>query len=628
MSSPAPPPSARGDRPNIVWLVVESTDGRTWTPGYQNDVLTLPSIRKLQAGGLEFRRHYANAPVCCPSRATFWSGRHASNIPHAQASSGLPVAGAWNNYEGLPSNFSDRIDQVLARATNYNIMVSGKRDWATGGHTDNVRLGAWMMNAEFPYDVNASGGWYTELPHWDCASSGSVKAGGGPRNGSAHAADWNVADTTTAWMRKVATQQPDVPFFAYSGMSIVHPPYATNGYWDATIERSKVEVPEWRPLLELHPCDFQSSMLKGCTPADADAAAFYSRARRREVRAKYYAMINEFDAMVGQYLDTVDELGVGDRTVFIVTSDHGDMQMEKQQFYKMVPYDASASVPMVILDGRPGRRLASPAVVDSPTQLIDLYQTILELAQVADDLIPRNDGYSLVPMMMAAAAQHTAEEVEEAVGTAAGTRARAAEGQAATRPNFVVSQFHGDDIAMSWFLVVKRMNASATFKFIVWGTGAEVNASSSAIKVPSECQPECLRPAASTADRAVLGARMQVPALLFHLRDDPDEEHNLIGTPEGAKRYAALVAQLDADLRSVVDYPEVARAVAQYGIDSLRQWVNATPDWQAAIHAGLRWDAPWQQDPEGSLAAVQALLAQQTPTITPCRLNLTRAASL
>ena len=92
------PPPSRGDRPNIVWLVVESTDGRTWTPGYQNDVVPLPNIRKLQQHGVEFRRHYANAPVCCPSRATFWSGRHASNLPHEQASSGLPVDGAWNNF--------------------------------------------------------------------------------------------------------------------------------------------------------------------------------------------------------------------------------------------------------------------------------------------------------------------------------------------------------------------------------------------------------------------------------------------------------------------------------------------------------------------------------------------------
>ena len=140
---PVPPAPPRGDKPNIVFLVVESTDGRTWSPGYSNDVIPLPNIRELQSGGIEFRKHYANAPVCCPSRATFWSGRHASNLEHDH--NGVPVPGALNNYEGLPQNFTDRIDQVLTRSSGYNIKVNGKTDWSTGGHTENVRLNAWTM---------------------------------------------------------------------------------------------------------------------------------------------------------------------------------------------------------------------------------------------------------------------------------------------------------------------------------------------------------------------------------------------------------------------------------------------------------------------------------------------------
>ena len=71
-------------RPNIVFLVCESTDGRTWTPGYSGGALdgALPAIRSLQARGSTFTRHYSNAPVCCPSRASFWSGRHAHKIKH------------------------------------------------------------------------------------------------------------------------------------------------------------------------------------------------------------------------------------------------------------------------------------------------------------------------------------------------------------------------------------------------------------------------------------------------------------------------------------------------------------------------------------------------------------------
>ena len=63
-------------------------------------------------------------------------------------------------------------------------------------------------------------------------------------------------------------------------------------------------------------------MLKGCTPSDEDAAEFYSESRRREIRSKYYAMIAEWDAMVGQYMDTVKTLGVWNQTVFIVCLDN------------------------------------------------------------------------------------------------------------------------------------------------------------------------------------------------------------------------------------------------------------------------------------------------------------------
>ena len=56
------------------------------------------------------------------------------------------------------------------------------------------------------------------------------------------------------------------------------------------------------------------------------------------------------------------------------------MQMEHRQFYKMVPYDASARVPMVIMDARHPRE--EPLVSTSVTQLIDIYPTVLAFAGV------------------------------------------------------------------------------------------------------------------------------------------------------------------------------------------------------------------------------------------------------
>ena len=117
-------------------------------------------------------------------------------------------------------------------------------------------------------------------------------------------------------------------------MNIVHPPYTTNQYWFDQVNQSAVEVPAWKPLEEMHPCDLQSSMLKGCTPVrnDSNPNDFYAVGQRRKIRSIYYAMIAEFDSMAGEYVQTIKDAGVWEETVLIVTSDHGDMQMEKQQF--------------------------------------------------------------------------------------------------------------------------------------------------------------------------------------------------------------------------------------------------------------------------------------------------------
>ena len=101
--TPPKPPEPRNGRPNILFLIVESTDGRTWTPGYSKDAIKLPNLRALQKGGLNFQKHFSNSPVCCPSRSAFWSGLHVSNMPHKHPGyPNITVGGAWNNYEGLP----------------------------------------------------------------------------------------------------------------------------------------------------------------------------------------------------------------------------------------------------------------------------------------------------------------------------------------------------------------------------------------------------------------------------------------------------------------------------------------------------------------------------------------------
>jgi len=610
-------------RPNIVFLVCESTDGRTWREGYQDNVIPLPNLRSLekQPGGYAFHNHYSNTPVCCPSRATLWSGRHAHKIPHIQKQTHtnkatnesrtreLPVDGAWNNFEGLSHNFNQRIDQVLQSRAGYTTYLSGKQDFTTGSHTENVQLSSWTMYTRFPYNIHSSWGWADEMPNI-CADNGTVIPGS---QRSAHEKDWKILHDTVDWIKdykSLNSTNNDKPFFVYQGMEIVHPPYRTNEYYYNQIDPDKIQIPEWLPLEDLHPCDFQSSMLKGCIPPLDNATAqafFYSKDRIRNIRRIYYAMIAEFDAMVGAYMQAIRDIGEWDNTIFIITSDHGDQQMEHQQSYKMTPYDASTSVPLIICDGRLGSRVKKEdlalrpknVIKDVPTQLIDLYPTIMELAGVSrtDYAYDTLDGHSLVPLMAVYDGDDdvNVNDNDKQFGIVS-----------TARPDFVVSQFHGMNIAMSWFLIVQRMPCSPTV-----GTKHSSSSHGTYISNRNTTNDMCIM------KLIIYGTGVETDHQLFDLTHDPDEMTNLALN----QTYLPAISVLERNLRSVVDYPRVALNVASYNLASMKHWMEVTgdPEWRTAIHAkGLRWNHAFEQDIERSFQALEEWV-NGTAKILPCR---------
>ena len=156
----------------------------------------------------------------------------------------------------------------------------------------------------------------------------------------------------------------------------------------------------------------------------------------------------------------------------------------------------------------------SPVII-LPAQLIDIFPTVLELAQVEKSAWPTElDGFSLVPMMPSPSGTGSGTgSGRSAVGAIAASASVAAAAAAVAHPDFVVSQFHGDNIAMSWFLIVKKTSGTETHKLIIWGTGAEV------------------------------------PSLLFELNADPNENTNLIATKAGLAAHRALVDSLTAQAR-------------------------------------------------------------------------------
>lgn len=115
--------------------------------------------------------------------------------------------GAWNNFEGLPGNYSSKIHDVLA-LQNYDIHIAGKTDWSTGGHSLDNRLEAWTMYVQFPYN-QSTGGFYDEGPAM-CQGNGTVNGGDTPNEGGYYSSDWKPLNATQEWIRNRSSAQHDV----------------------------------------------------------------------------------------------------------------------------------------------------------------------------------------------------------------------------------------------------------------------------------------------------------------------------------------------------------------------------------------------------------------------------------
>ena len=104
------------------------------------------------------------------------------------------------------------------------------------------------------------------------------------------------------------------------------------------------------------------------------------RDKARKVLAGYYAHIAALDDCIGDLLRTLDETGLADETVFVFTSDHGDMLYSHGGQKKQQPWDESIRVPFLLrypaVFGAEGR------VIDTPINTPDIMPTLLALCGV------------------------------------------------------------------------------------------------------------------------------------------------------------------------------------------------------------------------------------------------------
>jgi len=345
---------------NIIFFHAESWDGRMLgAMGHPALCSATPHIDHLVGDGTLFENTYCSHPICCPSRANMWSGRYTHHCE------------SWNNHKGLEPGMWALLDHL---PQTHRVGIFGKLDYRSGGHTQQARLTAWLGTA----GIDRPG--YRE----DTSQCFSVEDSDSER---CHEDDWRKIDDAIAFLEQQQSERhgQNKPFFLYVSTSLVHPRFHTNRTWLEKIPEDSVDIPAMDPTD--HPCHQYQRMTKAWRYGFEEDTV-------RQVRRIYLAMAAEADAMVGALYNAMHRLGLSDNTYFVFSSDHGELALEHQEWYKMSFYEGSVRVPLVMT----GPGIVSGQRCPNLVSLIDLCPTFLQMT----GLPARKtlDGESLLPLAM------------------------------------------------------------------------------------------------------------------------------------------------------------------------------------------------------------------------------------
>ena len=444
------PAAAR--RPNIVFICSDQHSGPV-LGAMGHPVVKTPNLDRLAGMGVMFRNTYSGNPVCVPGRASMMSGRFASDVNSFCNSTPLGRTPTWGNF----------------------LKQGGYRCWATGKMDLDIE-------ADYGFEQVKTSHGHSRKPDITSLFRAPVCYRGEERgNVNGRFVDRGVdsdGELAKRVIEFIRGQKAGQPWVAYGGMHSPHPKWVAQKKYEEIYPPAKMPLPGVPAgYLEKRHTMFQViANFKGVqTPIPED--------RIRRARAAYFGMVSELDEYVGWVLDELEKTGQIDNTLFIYTSDHGEMGGEHGLWLKNVLLEPAARVPLIMA----GAGLPRGKTVDTPVSHVDMVATMLDAAGVPKPQELR--GHSLLPLARGAAGSH---------------------------PGFAFSESHSEGNCTGSFMVRK-----GDWKYLYF----------------SGDDP-----------------------LLFNLKDDPGEFHNLAGS----KPAAAIQKELHGILTGLLDPDAVSdRAFAE-----------------------------------------------------------------
>ncbi len=367
-------------RPNVVVLVVDDL-GWTDLGAFGSTFYETPHIDTLAASGMRFTQAYAAAPVCSPTRAALLTGKYPARLGTTdyfgapQPAAFQTGKGRWSKTPLIGAPYVDPLplaEVTLAeamRASGYRTAFMGK--WHLGDE------GSWPEDQGF--DLNRAGCRWGHSFKGYFAPYGIATLEDGPDG--EYLTD-RLADEAVRFIEA----DEEEPFLLYLAFYTVHTP---------------IQAPEER--IERYRAKKKRLGLEARWGQEAPR-----RVRLNQEHAAYAAMVESLDRAVGRVLETLEERGIADETIIVLTSDNGGLSTSEGHPTSNVPlragkgwlYEGGIRVPLIVRwpgKTRPGSTSAVPVIST------DLYPTVLAMTELEARPTQHVDGVSLVPVLKEAA---------------------------------------------------------------------------------------------------------------------------------------------------------------------------------------------------------------------------------
>ncbi len=377
---------------NILFIMADQLRA-DYLSCYGHPHLQTPAIDSLAAKGLRFSRAFVQAPVCGPSRMSFYTGRYMSS--HGSTWNGVPLRvgemtigdhlrllGArvalvgkthmtvdlagfsrlgmdLKSYEGVlasecgfePYERDDGLwaDQPTSTDLAYNRYLraqgyAGDNPWhtaANAGGSETAPLSGWLMrNAREPVRVSDE---HSETAYM-----------------TNRAMDFMTEAKDTPWCLHLSYIKPHWPYIAPA------PYHAMYGPQDV-IAANRDE----RERLDPHP-------VTAAFMRHEEGVNFSRDEVRQTVIPAYMGLIRQLDDHLGRMFEWMKTQGLFENTLIVLTSDHGDYLGDHWLGEKELFHEESVRVPLIIYNPSPEADATRGQVDDRLVEAIDLAPTFVE----------------------------------------------------------------------------------------------------------------------------------------------------------------------------------------------------------------------------------------------------------